>query len=164
MAGGDYRIDPMQPEDLDDVLRIEAVSFSEPWTRTMFEAELGHGVSLALVARTAEGEFVGYVCGALVGEVLHINNVAVDPRVRGRGVGKTLVRSVLSGASRRGARAATLEVRASNLAAQVLYRHCGFKVVGRRRRYYTAPVEDALIMSLDYLDDASPGPPQGEKA
>jgi ribosomal-protein-alanine N-acetyltransferase len=41
-----------------------------------------------------------------------------------------------------------LEVRAENTAAQKLYQACGFEVIGRRRRYYKAPVEDALLMAV----------------
>jgi [ribosomal protein S18]-alanine N-acetyltransferase len=158
------RIDPMQAEDLDEVLRIEAASFSEPWTREMFQAELLPSVSLALVVRSAEGAFLGYFFAAVLDDIVHISNIAVDPRVRGRGIGKALLRVALTQAAERGARTATLEVRASNDAAQALYRHYGFTVVGRRRRYYTAPVEDALIMCLDPLDVAAPVSGEGEKA
>lgn len=144
----------MRPEDLDAVLRVEVASFSQPWTRGMFEAELIPGVSLALVARSDEDTLLGYLCGSIVEDELYISNVAVDPRVRRRGVGKKLLLFALVEASQHGARTAALEVRASNQAAQSLYQHFGFIVVGRRRRYYTGPVEDAVIMFLDRLETA----------
>ena len=72
--------------------------------------------------------------------------------------------SALAHASCQGAKTASLEVRASNRTAQALYRHFGFALVGRRRRYYTGPVEDALIMCLDQLDEAVSARLEGEKA
>jgi ribosomal-protein-alanine N-acetyltransferase len=154
VGGGKFKIEEMRPEDLEAMLHIEAASFTHPWTREMFQAELLPEISLVLVARSDDDAVLGYVCGAIVEGAFHISNVAVDPRVRRQGVGKTLVRSALAQASRQGAVSATLEVRASNLTAQALYQEFGFSVVGRRRRYYTGPVEDGLIMGLDGLDEA----------
>ena len=154
MSRGAFRIEQMQPEDLDQVLRVEAASFAEPWTREMFQQGMIPGVSLALVARSGEDELWGYLCGSVVVGEFHIDNIAVDPRVRRQGVGKKLLLSALREAARAGAKVASLEVRASNVTAQALYRCFGFTVVGRRRRYYTGPAEDALIMSLDPLDEA----------
>ncbi len=154
MANGAMRIEKMRPEDLEAVLRVEVASFSQPWTREMFEGELIPGVSLALVARSDADTLVGYLCGSIVGDEFHISNVAVDPRVRRRGVGRKLLLSALVEASQHGASTASLEVRASNRAGQSLYRNFGFTVVGRRRRYYTSPVEDAVIMCLHPLKAA----------
>lgn len=154
----------MRPEDLEEVLRIEAASFSQPWTPEMFQAELTPGTSLALVARSDEDKLLGYLCGSVVGGEFHINNIAVDPRFRCQGIGGKLLLSALAQASQHGAKTAYLEVRASNLAAQALYRHLGFTVVGRRRCYYTGPVEDAFIMCLDRLDAAVGSRSEGERA
>ncbi len=57
-----------------------------------------------------------------------------------------LVEAALARVRRRGARECFLEVRESNLAAQSLYAQCGFEPVGKRRRYYSNPPEDALVM------------------
>lgn len=159
-----FRIEEIRPEDLEAVLRIEAASFTHPWTREMFEAELVPEISLVLVVRSADDALVGYLFGAIGEGLFHINNIAVDPRVRRQGVGRKLLRSALVQASRRGARTATLEVRASNLTAQALYREFGFTVVGRRRRYYARPLEDGLIMTLDGLGDVVKASSAGEKA
>lgn len=164
MADVAMRIEEMRPEDLEAVLRVEVASFSEPWTREMFESELIPGVSLALVARSDVGTLFGYFCGSIVGDECHISNIAVDPRVRRRGVGRKLLLSALEVASQHGARTASLEVRASNRAAQSLYRTFGFTVVGRRRRYYTRPVEDAIIMCLHPLAAALATHTEGEMA
>lgn len=164
MPEANFRIEELQPEDLEAVLRIEGASFTHPWTREMFQAELAPEISLVLVARAGDDTVSGYLFGSVAEGAFHISNVAVDPRVRRQGVGRELVRSALARASRRGAETATLEVRVSNLTAQALYRDFGFTVVGRRRRYYTGPVEDGLIMYLDGLGEAVKARSRGEKA
>lgn len=162
MLQANIRIEEMRPEDLEAILRIEEASFEEPWTREMFQAELAPEISLVLVARSEDDTILGYLCGSLVEEMFYISNVAVHPRVRRQGVGRKLLSSALAQASRRGAETATLEVRASNVKAQALYRDFGFTVVGRRRWYYTRPVEDGLIMCLYGLNKVVNE--QGEKA
>jgi ribosomal-protein-alanine N-acetyltransferase len=82
---------------------------------------------------------------------LHINNLAVLPAFRRKGVAGALLEHVLKEGSALGARRATLEVRRSNEAARRLYERLGFTVTGIRRGYYTNPVEDALILWRDDL-------------
>lgn len=148
------------PEDLPQVLAIEAASFSLPWTREMFEGELGMGISRNLVARVPypmgvatcqEPEIVaGYICTWLIKGELHINNIAVAPAFHRKGIGRQLLQAALDMARKEGLRRALLEVRASNLSAQGLYEGFGFKVTGIRKGYYSVPREDALIMRLDF--------------
>ena len=154
-AGGDLlvRIDPLRPEDMDRVLQIEVRSFSLPWTAEMFLAERGRPekgeVFVARAAEEGDAEVVGYLCLWLIAGEVHIDNIAVDPARRRRGVGARLVGFAVAWARRHAARRLTLEVRASNHAAQALYRRFGFEVAGTRRNYYDAPKEDALIMTLE---------------
>jgi len=150
-SASDLVIEPMRREDLPDVLAIEVASFSLPWTEEMFVNELGpETLAAMLVARVpgagAPPPVVGYICVWLVSDELHINNLAVHPRWRKRGIARELLRAGLEHGRRGGAGAAFLEVRASNLAAQGLYRQFHFEPVGVRPRYYTHPVEDAVIM------------------
>jgi ribosomal-protein-alanine N-acetyltransferase len=77
---------------------------------------------------------------------LHINNIGVHETARRRGIGSALMQAAVAAAVRLGARAAILEVRAGNVAAQSLYRRYGFEVAGRRRQYYREPPEDAFLM------------------
>ena len=145
-------IAPMGAEDLDRVLQIEVRSFTMPWTPEMFATQrdrLEKGE--VFVARAADGEpagVIGYLCLWLAAGDAHIDNIAVDPACRRRGVAGRLVRFAMEWARRHGARLLTLEVRSTNHAAQALYRCFGFAVVGTRRNYYEKPREDALIMTL----------------
>jgi ribosomal-protein-alanine N-acetyltransferase len=146
-----FRIDPLEGEaDLEGVLSVEAESFTNPWTREMYAWELqNRSVCHVYVVRTAECPVAGFCAFWLVFDEIHINNVAVRPQVRGRGIGAALMQHVLAEASRLGARRATLEVRSSNEDARRLYERLGFYVAATRRNYYTNPVEDALILWRD---------------
>jgi len=147
-------IEPMRRGDLPGVLTIEVASFALPWTEEMFENELARGdLSEALVARVSDAgsppPIVGYICVWVVGEELHINNVAVDPRWRRRGIAGALLAATLERGRARGARCAFLEVRASNVGAQALYRRYGFEPAAVRKRYYDHPIEDAVVMKRE---------------
>lgn len=151
----DLEVRALGRADLGEVVAIEAESFTNPWTRAMFEEELRRGdIGRAWVARLPGMGAVGYCLGWLVAGELHISNVAIRPDVRHRGLGRRLIVAVLREAAGQGARASTLEVRRSNIAARNLYEQLGFRETGVRRHYYTDPVEDALVLWLDPLDAA----------
>jgi ribosomal-protein-alanine N-acetyltransferase len=143
-----FWIEPLEGDaDLDGVLDVEGESFTNPWTRAMYAWELqNRAVCHIYVARTADCPVAGFCALWLVFDEIHINNVAVRPRYRGRGMGTAILRHVLTEAHRLGATRATLEVRASNGGARRLYERLGFRVEGVRPSYYTNPVEDALIL------------------
>jgi ribosomal-protein-alanine N-acetyltransferase len=146
-----FVIDRLESErDLDGVLEVEAESFTNPWTRDMYAWELqNRSVCHIYLLRLPDVPVAGFCAFWLVFDEIHINNVAVRPMFRGRGLGSALMRHVLAEARRLGARRATLEVRASNTAARRLYERLGFYVAATRRNYYTNPVEDALILWRD---------------
>ena len=146
-----FRIEPLAGEaDLDGVLRVEAESFTNPWTREMYAWELqNRSVCHIYVVRTDDCPVAAFCAFWLVFDEIHINNVAVLPQFRGQGVGTTLMQHVLVESRRLGARRATLEVRASNDAALRLYERLGFYVAATRKHYYSNPVEDALILWRD---------------
>jgi ribosomal-protein-alanine N-acetyltransferase len=133
--------------DLDGVLAVDEASFVNHWTRDMFLWEARHSdVSRVFVCRPGGGAVVAYCAAWFIFDELHINNLAVLPSWRRRGVARTLLDHVLRAGRAEGATRATLEVRASNAPAIALYEGAGFTVRGRRARYYTNPVEDALIL------------------
>jgi ribosomal-protein-alanine N-acetyltransferase len=136
------------PEDLAGVLAIEEASFNNPTTRAWYEAELARPeVCKVFVIRVPARPVAGFVAFWKVVDEMHINNLAVHPEWRGRGLGRRLLAGVLAAAYDLGVRRATLEVRRSNLAAQRLYAAAGFRVVAVRADYYAQPVEDALVLS-----------------
>jgi [ribosomal protein S18]-alanine N-acetyltransferase len=94
-------------------------------------------------------ELVGYVCFWVVFEELRMMNLAVAPHVRHRGIGRWLLQQAVTMGLEQGARRALLEVRASNAPALALYEQAGFFRSGVRTRYYTNPVEDAVLMELE---------------
>ena len=146
-----FWIDPLAGEsDLDGVLAVESESFTNPWTKEMYAWELqNRSVCHIYVARTPECQVAGFCAFWLVFDEIHINNVAVRPEYRGRGMGTAVMHRVFAEARELGARRATLEVRASNSGARRLYERLGFYVAGTRPSYYSSPVEDALILWRD---------------
>ena len=144
-------IEPLNGEDdLTGVLEVEEESFTNPWTRDMYSWELqNRSVCHIFVVRTDECRVAGFCAFWLVFDEIHINNLAVRPAFRSRGIGTALMSHVLAEAQKLGARRATLEVRASNGAARRMYERLGFYVAGTRRSYYSQPVEDALILWRD---------------
>jgi [ribosomal protein S18]-alanine N-acetyltransferase len=135
--------------DLDDILDIDSASFTNSWTREMFEWEARNSdVARVFVARQpgASGRVVAYCAVWVIFDELHINNLAVLPEWRRRGVAKRLLHHVLERTADDGAERATLEVRQSNEPARRLYERFGFAVTGIRPRYYSNPVEDAIVL------------------
>ena len=134
--------------DLDGVLAVDEASFVNHWTREMFEWEAKHSdVARVFVCRGGpERQIVAYCAVWLIFDELHINNLAVLPGWRRRGVAARLLEHVLRAGAESGAVRGTLEVRASNTPAIALYERYGFRQRGKRPRYYTNPVEDALIL------------------
>lgn len=136
--------------DLEAVMEVEHASFTNPWTRDMYLADLSNtGVSHMLLAREDAGRVIGFCAFWHVLDELHINNLAVSPASRRGGVASALLTRVLTDGVSRGATRVTLEVRRSNEAAQRLYGRLGFTVAGVRLGYYSQPVEDALVLSRD---------------
>jgi [ribosomal protein S18]-alanine N-acetyltransferase len=137
--------------DLDAVVTIERASFTDPpWSRESFSALIDSPRAYFTVAcESPVGRVVGYVVAWFVADEAEIANLAVAPDRRDRGVGSRLLDAALTEARLAGARVVHLEVRDSNAAARALYGSRGFTTVGRRRRYYREPVEDALLLRRD---------------
>ncbi|MCW5570903.1 MAG: ribosomal protein S18-alanine N-acetyltransferase [Steroidobacteraceae bacterium] len=139
----------MAEEDLARVSAVERESYSFPWSEGIFRDCLRVGY----VCRVVEIGFdlVGYgVMSTGAGEA-HILNLCVRETMRGRGIGRTLLRQLLDLAVEAGVEDAFLEVRPANLAAIRLYQSLGFVPVGVRRGYYQAAGgrEDATVLRLD---------------
>lgn len=90
---------------------------------------------------------IGFLVARRVGGDIEILNLAVRPEARRKGAGASLLREALAWGGTFHARLAHLEVRVSNVAALRFYECHGFVVTGRRPRYYSAPIEDALLLT-----------------
>jgi ribosomal-protein-alanine N-acetyltransferase len=146
----------MTEHDLLEVVELEENSGLSRWGWAAYYAELqGSNSNLMLVARVARTKqqqrsysLAGYIVARMGADELHINNVAVRENYRRQGIGQTLLDRILEAGKRAGVARAFLELRAGNDAALALYEKCGFRVTARRQKYYTEPVEDALVMIM----------------
>jgi ribosomal-protein-alanine N-acetyltransferase len=141
-------LDRMRSGDLDEVVAIERVAFTLPWSRGAFLYEMEQNrVARCWVMREGT-RVVGYMCLWEIGDEIHVTNIAVHPDWRRRGVGRALLSSLLEDARNRQLRLIGLEVRPSNHEARPLYESFGFEVVGKRKGYYYDTGEDALVMEV----------------
>lgn len=150
-----YRVRPMLLEDVDQVSAIEALCFPLPWPAESYRRDIRYGgPSRYIVAEWMANEprIAGFAGCWLIEDEVHISTLAVHPDHRSIGLGEYLLASLLRLAIERNASTATLEVRVSNFAAQSLYLKYGFRITGRRRRYYRDNGEDAFIMTIESLD------------
>jgi len=142
-------IQRMTMEHLDQVLEIERVCFRQPWSENAFISELLKKTSICLVALAPGGaEVAGYVCAEGIMDEGHVYKLAVREDSRRLGIGRTLALQGIGALRARGGSRAYLELRAANVPALELYKSLGCKVIGRRKKYYTAPEEDAVLMEL----------------
>jgi ribosomal-protein-alanine N-acetyltransferase len=105
-------------------------------------------------AEASREPIVGFVGIWLTLDEAHIVTIAVRESHRGRGIGELLLIAAIALATLNDQDVVTLEVRASNQAAQTLYEKYGFKKVGVRHRYYSDNHEDAVIMTTDSIHSA----------
>lgn len=153
------RVRPMVAGDIPQVRLIEQEAFPELGRGTPFHTELESKLARYLVAvrPSASGdsdEVVGYAGLWFVLDEAHITALAVRPDVRRQGIGRLLLLAAFGAALERESTLLTLEVRASNRAAQHLYQTLGLRKVGVRRGYYSDNREDAWLMTVEGLDSA----------
>ena len=144
-----FRIIPMTAAHLPQVTALEKVCFpADPWSGELFRDALECPDTALLVAEKEDGTVLGYAVLSAVLDEGNLDNIAVAPSCRRRGVANALL-SALTGFGREHLSVLMLEVRASNLPAIALYEKHGFVPVGRRKNYYDAPREDAILMTLE---------------
>ena len=145
---------PGEITDLEQIMVIEQASFSHPWTEGMILSELfDNPFAFSFVLRAGENQtIVAYVFMRMVLEELHLMDLAVHPACRRRRIAEKLVQKVLCTAREKQVERIILEVRASNQAAQSLYKKFGFVQVGERRNYYFKPRENAFLFQYDLLE------------
>jgi len=143
------RFEPLTPEWLDEVLRIEQRAYPHPWTRGNFLDAIhsGYQGQLLLAGDTLLGYFV-----AMRGvDEVHLLNITVAPEFQRQGWARVMLDALATWARGLGAEWLWLEVRVSNARAQAVYEVHGFRRVGQRKGYYPSgrgEREDAVVMSL----------------
>ena len=143
-----FELKDMTEADLDQVCRLEEESFLTPWSRKALLDEINNPLANYLLVM--DGDIaVAYGGFWAVGPEGNINNIAVAPAYRGRGISKILMGALIERAEDKGIKELFLEVRASNYIAQKLYRSLDFKMIDVRRGYYADTDEDALVMVLE---------------
>ncbi len=131
--------------DIPEVLRIERLSFTTPWSRISFLEEIHAINSIAIVAQFKD-IIIGYACARYFLDECHLLNLAVHPDYRRLGVASSLLEDLFDRLKDKGCIYFYLEVRISNYSSRKLYEKFGFKTVGIRKKYYLCPIEDAVIM------------------
>lgn len=145
--------------DLDAVLAIEQASpTAAHWPRAQYESAIANNEKLFLVAALAHS-VVGFLVASTAVQEWELENIAVIPSARRHRTGSALMHALISDGKKAGATEIRQEIRASNLAAQMLGQHAGFIQDGRRLDYYRNPQEDALLFK--YLLASAPESQKG---
>ena len=135
--------------DMPDVLDIENRSFEFPWSEEDFIRCLRQRNCIGMVAEYDE-QVVGFMIYELHKTRLHILNFSVHEDFRRRGVGHAMVSKLISKLSHQRRNRILLEVRETNLSAQLFFRRAGFNAVSVLRDFYDDTTEDAYLMQYRY--------------
>jgi [ribosomal protein S18]-alanine N-acetyltransferase len=139
----------MRRRHLRGVMAIEKQVYPRPWSPNLFVSEMTEFHNRTYLVAKMGKDVVGYGGVMCYGEEAHITTIAVDPLHHRKKIGTRLLYELLQEALRLGAKAASLEVRVSNWAAQRMYSEFGFRPVGVRKNYYQETGEDAVVMWAD---------------
>jgi ribosomal-protein-alanine N-acetyltransferase len=151
VSHGGQRLLPLTLAHIDEVTRIEQMSYAFPWSRGNFVDSLASGYWMQVLCDADRG-LVAYIVATPGVDEMHLLNITVAPHMRRRGLASQLIDTLLAECRRRDAATLWLEVRTGNHDALALYAARGFTERGRRGRYYPAPHgarEDAVVMALD---------------
>ena len=148
---GAWQIGILGSEHIPDVAEIERLCFSEPWSEkslVILTDENNFGV-----VATLDGQTVAYGGMTCVLDEGAVTNIATHPNHRRQGLGRRILRELLSEAQKRGVHTVFLEVRESNDAARALYLSEGFYECGIRKNFYRRPTENAVQMVFSQKEE-----------
>jgi [ribosomal protein S18]-alanine N-acetyltransferase len=153
----------MTVQDIDDLLMLAARFVEAPhWSRRDYEKILlpappapPEGLTRRAFITLCDSTLAGFAVASWLPQeaAAEVEGLVVDEKYRRQGMASALLRACMEWAGNAGASSMRLEVRASNTAALALYQRHGFSAVGRRYAYYSAPVEDAVLLQAP-LDSA----------
>lgn len=142
----------MTKTDVDEVVRLEALSYGEHhWSKESFYNELDNNLAHYYCAVDREGTLMGYAGSWHIFDEAHITTLSVHPDFRKKGIAQKLLFQIIDDCYKNKIKYLTLEVRESNIAAISLYQKNGFKSIGTRKGYYQDNNEDALIMFTENI-------------
>ena len=135
----------MTVDDIEAVAAMEETDSQTPWSANALLTYFMRDDTVLLVAEE-DGSPVGFCGILLISPESEVLDITVSHAKRRRGIGRRLLLAAMDAAASRGADITYLEVREGNTPARRLYESLGFSAYGRRERYYTDPVEDAIVM------------------
>lgn len=136
----------LEKEHLAAVAALERETFANPWSEQALALLCGEMATGAVVMDgTRAAAYGGMMCVAGEGQ---ITNIGTSPAYRRRGLGAAVMAALIEEAKARALSEISLEVRESNVAAISLYEKFGFRIMGKRPRFYTNPTETAYVMLL----------------
>jgi ribosomal-protein-alanine N-acetyltransferase len=146
-----WNIQKMTPQDLEEVLSIEASASLTPWSLNMFREEMQNPFSYCFVMKSEEGSgskapVVGFICFRNVTEESELLNIGVHPHYRQRGIGKTLMQFYIDFCNPLKIGTFYLEVNASNQPAIHLYHRFSYQSFGMRKKFYQGKFDAILMM------------------
>lgn len=138
----------MDEASANDIFNISKECFSTPWSIESIKAELTNPLAKYIIALDEEtNKVVGFVGAWIVVGEASITNIAVTSNYRNKGIANDLIKSLIKTCLDLNCYLINLEVRASNITAQNLYKKNGFLVDGLRKGYYEDNKEDAILMT-----------------
>jgi [ribosomal protein S18]-alanine N-acetyltransferase len=143
----------MELKDIPEVVEIDRSSFTLPWTERSYKYEVQENRAARCWVTTLDERVVAMLVLWIIVDEAHIATIATHPHFRRRGLASRMLIKALISAREQGAEKALLEVRARHAVAQKIYCDIGFVEVGRRPKYYHDNGEDAVLMTLENLDD-----------
>lgn len=142
----DIIINKMSVDDVEQVIIVENLSFTIPWTHQSFINELTYNKFAHYHVARHTDRVIGYSGLWKIIDEGHITNIAVHPDFRRLGIASSILQNLITFSRENGINSLTLEVRKSNTAAQFLYSKFGFVEAGIRKAYYSDTNEDAIVM------------------
>jgi ribosomal-protein-alanine N-acetyltransferase len=141
-----------QNKHLSDIIKIEKLSFNHPWSEMHFKKDIRKKDFSINWVMLEDGKTIGYIFGWLVENEYHLNNIAVHPNHRRKGIAAKLLLKLINSVKIKNAKKLFLEVRADNFPAKKLYKSFGFTAMGLRKNYYDKG-NDAILYNLELIDN-----------
>ena len=133
---------------IEDILSIERISFTRPWTRNQITKDLQNGFNSENWVYKLNGNVIGYIFVSKIEDQFHLNNIAVHPDFLGQKIGSSLIKHIIMRAKNRKVNIILLEVSINNITARKCYKSLGFIQVGIRKNYYSQG-DDAILYDLE---------------